>query len=61
MPKKQDTRKRTEVKDLPKVEKKLSAGEMKTVTGGSGAQVQGVNPKPKPKGIAGEVFEGTGI
>ncbi|MBC7909925.1 MAG: hypothetical protein H7Y30_05465 [Pyrinomonadaceae bacterium] len=35
MPKKQST-KRTQVKDLPQKEKKLSAGDMKKVKGGAG-------------------------
>lgn len=34
MPKKQSTKKRTRVKDLPRKEKKLSAGDMKKVKGG---------------------------
>jgi hypothetical protein len=34
MAKKQSTKKRTQVKDLPKKEKKLSAGDMKKVKGG---------------------------
>jgi hypothetical protein len=36
MPKKQSTtKKRTQVKDLPKKEKKLTAGDMKKVRGGT--------------------------
>lgn len=34
MPKKPNTKKRTQVKDLPKKEKKLSTGDMKKVKGG---------------------------
>jgi hypothetical protein len=36
MAKKQSTKKRTQVKDLPKKDKKLSKGDMKKVKGGSG-------------------------
>lgn len=35
MPKKQSTKQRTKVKDLPKKEKDLSAGDMKKVKGGA--------------------------
>ncbi len=34
MPKKQSTKQRTQVKDLPKKEKKLNKGELKKVKGG---------------------------
>jgi hypothetical protein len=42
MAKKQSTKKRTQVKELPKKGKKLSAGELKKVKGGTGVQF---NPK----------------
>lgn len=36
MAKQQSTKQRTQVKDLPKKEKKLSTGDMKKVKGGAG-------------------------
>ncbi|MBC7909923.1 MAG: hypothetical protein H7Y30_05455 [Pyrinomonadaceae bacterium] len=61
MPKSSTTKsakKRTQVKDLPKKEKKLSAGEMKKVKGGLGDtgthEVGHVKPKPKTPGFGGD-------
>ncbi|MBC7932113.1 MAG: hypothetical protein H7Z38_16260 [Rubrivivax sp.] len=56
---------RTQVKDLPKKEKKLSAGELKKVKGGLGDTAThelGVKPKPKPPtGFGGDTNDGTDI
>lgn len=39
MPKKPSTKQRTQVKDLPKKEKKLSKGDMKKVKGGEDKKI----------------------
>ncbi len=52
MPKKQSAKKRTQVKDLPKKEKKLSTGDMKKVKGGLVPvymPIQGVDGEAQPK------------
>ena len=68
MAKKQSAKKRTQVKDLPREEDKLSAGDMKKIKGGLPAvqrmgdgSVRTGKTQVNDKEIAGEVFEGTGI
>jgi hypothetical protein len=48
---KKSTKKRTQVKDLPKKEKRLSAGDMKKVKGGAGWAAE--NTKGMPGGSGG--------
>ncbi len=56
------TKNRVNVKDLPAAEKNLTANELKKVKGGSYEMSKSDGIKaPKPKGISGDVFEGTGI
>lgn len=47
MPKKKSSKQRTEVKDLPKKSKKLSAKDMKKVKGGAGSRYPLGDIKPE--------------
>ena len=49
MPKKQSTKQRTQVKDLPRKKKELSKAEQKKVKGGTlGSQTGWTDPEPSP-------------
>ena len=56
MPKKQTTKKHTQVKDLPRKEKKLSAGEMKKVKGGTDTTAKQIKVKGGSEGWVVEDF-----